>query len=104
MQSSRGFEGRAMVPLRDAVVQRNANVAALRPVGLTSNKAVSVDAELDSKIAELESQFLDLSASLDDPGLSEAKRFASKKNLAKIRANILRLNREKDSSSSARYS
>ena len=57
-------------------------------------------AEIERKIADLEGQFQELSATIDSPGITEAKKFATKKNLAKLRANILRLKREKDSSSS----
>jgi hypothetical protein len=69
----------------------------------SSRQAAPSDSlEIDQKISSLDCEFQELSASLDDPGLSEAKRFALKKNLAKLRANILRLNREKDSAATAR--
>lgn len=71
---------------------------------MTLRDAVHGSSDIEKKISDLEAQFQEVSATLDDPGMSEAKRFASKKNLAKIRANILRLNREKDAATSARYS
>lgn len=106
----RGQESGAVVPLREALGVRGVSATAgdhmMGGASIMSASRSSPDrsdTDIDMKIVDLERQFQDLSATLDDPGMSEAKRFAAKKNLARLRANILRLRREKDDAGAARY-